>query len=100
MGKIIKEIFFEKRVNIFNESFFRGDYSSLPVCSVRCTVHLQLFTNIDILLVRPESFYDKQICSTLSVWFMAYKISKELAYIITLYTITSLIFSVYYFNFV
>jgi len=28
---------------------YRGDDSSLPVCSVSCTVHLQLFTNIDIL---------------------------------------------------
>ena len=27
----------------------RGYGSSLPVCSVSCTVHLQLFTNIDIL---------------------------------------------------
>ena len=27
----------------------RGDDSSLPVCSVSCTVQLQLFTNIDIL---------------------------------------------------
>ena len=27
----------------------RGDDSSLPVCLVSCTVHLQLFTNIDIL---------------------------------------------------
>jgi len=26
----------------------RRDNSSLPVCSVSCTVHLQLFTNIDI----------------------------------------------------
>ena len=26
----------------------RGDDSSLPVCSVSCTVHLQVFTNIDI----------------------------------------------------
>ena len=25
------------------------DVSSLPVCSVGCTVHLQLFTDIDIL---------------------------------------------------
>ena len=41
-------------------------------------------------LVRPESPYNKQICSTLSVQFMAYTISKGLAYIITLYTITSL----------
>ena len=37
-----------------------------------------------------ESTYNKQICSTLSVQFMAYKISNGLAYIITLYTITSL----------
>ena len=37
----------------------RGDDSSLPVCSVSCTVHLQLFTNIDILWVRPESTYTK-----------------------------------------
>ena len=42
----------------------RGDDSSLPVCSVSCTVHLQLFTNIDILQVRPESPFNKQICST------------------------------------
>ena len=32
----------------------KWDDSSLPVCSVSCTVHLQLFTNNDILLVRPE----------------------------------------------
>ena len=31
------------------------------------TVHLQLFTYIDKILVRPESIYNKQICSTLSV---------------------------------
>ena len=55
-----------------------------------CTVHLQRFTYIDILYVRPESTYNKQICSTLSVWLMAYKISKGLTYIITLYPITSL----------
>ena len=45
----------------------RGDDSSLLVCSVSGTVHLQLFTNIDILLVRPESPYNKQKCITLSV---------------------------------
>ena len=44
----------------------QGDDSFLPVCSVSCTVYLQLFTNIDVLYVRPESTY-KQICSTLSV---------------------------------
>ena len=27
----------------------QGDDSSLSVCSASCTVHLQLFTNIDIL---------------------------------------------------
>ena len=32
--------------------------SSLPVCSVSCTVHLQLFTIIDILQVRSESTYN------------------------------------------
>ena len=37
-----------------------GDDSSLPVCSVSCTVHLQLY--IDILQVRPELTYNKQIC--------------------------------------
>ena len=42
-------------------------------------------------LVMPEFPYNKQICSTLSVKFMAFTISKELAYMITLYTITSLI---------
>ena len=41
---------------------------------------------IDIL-VRPESTYNKQTCSTLSVYLMAYTISKGLAYIITLNTI-------------
>ena len=51
----------------FKISEARGDDSSLPVCSVSCTVHVQLFTNIDILYVRPESTYNKQICSTLSV---------------------------------
>ena len=44
----------------------KGDDSSLPVCSVSCTVHLQLFTYIDILYVRPKTPYKKQICSTLS----------------------------------
>ena len=65
--------------------FFQGDDSSLPVCSASCTVHLQLFTNIDILKARPESPYNKQICSTLSVCFLAYTISKGLAYITILY---------------
>ena len=32
----------------------RGDDSSLPVCSVSCTVHLHLFTNNGILQVRPK----------------------------------------------
>ena len=40
-------------------------------CSVSCTVHLQLFTNNDML---PESPYNKQIRSTLSVQLMAYSI--------------------------
>ena len=76
---------------IFDHNNSQGVDSSLPVCSVSCTVHLRLFTNIDILQVRPESTENKQICSTLSVQFRAYTISKGLAYIITLYTITSLI---------
>ena len=48
----------------------KGDDSSLPVCSVSCIVHLQLFTYIDILYVRPESPYNKQICrrSRYSLW--------------------------------
>ena len=29
--------------------------------------HLQLYTNINILKVRPESPYNKQICSTLLI---------------------------------
>ena len=66
----------------------RGDGSSLSVFSFSFTVHLQLFTNNDILQVRPES-YNNQICSTLTVQLMAYTISKGLAYIIILYTITS-----------
>ena len=37
-----KTIFLER-------TFPRGDDSSLPVCSVSFTVHLQLFTNNDIL---------------------------------------------------
>ena len=36
-------------LNLYQLVTERGDYSSLPVCSVSCTVHLQLFTNIDIL---------------------------------------------------
>ena len=71
--------------------FTRGEDNSLPVCSVSCTVHLQLFTKNDMLQVRPESTFNKQKGSTLSVQFMAYKISNGLSYIITLYTITSLI---------
>ena len=67
-----------------------GVDSFLPVCSVSCTVHLQLFTNIDILQVSPESAYIKQICSTLSLKFIANKISNGLPYIITLYLIGSL----------
>ena len=59
--------------------------------AVMYSVHLQLFTNNDLLQVRSESSYNIQICSTLSVKFMAYTISEGLAYIITLYTITSLI---------
>ena len=38
---------------LFNDTLLNfglwGDDSSLPVCSVSCTVHLQLFTNIYIL---------------------------------------------------
>ena len=45
----------------------QGGDNSLPVCSVSCNVHLQLFTIIDILKVRSESTYNKQICSTLTV---------------------------------
>ena len=58
----------------------QGDDISLPVCSVSCIVQ-----------ARPESTYNKQICSTISLYFMAYTISKGLAYIITLYTLTSLL---------
>ena len=57
--------------------FFQGDDSSLPVCSASCTVHLQLFTNIDILKARPESPYNKQICSTLSVWIFSVPFSLK-----------------------
>jgi len=44
----------------FYREITRGDDSSLPVCSVSCTVHLKLFTNINILWVRPEITYNKQ----------------------------------------
>ena len=47
---------------ISDEDLSGWDDSSLPVCSVSCTVHLQLFTNIIL-----ESSYSKQICSTQSV---------------------------------
>ena len=77
----------------------QGDDSSLPMCSVSRTVILQLFTNNDRLQIRPEYPYNKQICSTLSVQFMTYTISKGLAYIITLCTITSLILFICYFVF-
>ena len=39
--------FFQKNMLKFFQN--RADDSSSPVCSVSCTVHLQLFTNIDIL---------------------------------------------------
>ena len=38
----------------FESDVPNGDDSSLPVCSASCTVHLQLFTNIVILLVRTR----------------------------------------------
>ena len=42
----------------------KGSFQVLyPMCSVSFTVHLQLFTNNDIL----EFTYNNQICSTLSV---------------------------------
>ena len=53
---------------------------------------LAVLYSVQILIyVWPESPYNKQICSTLSVYLMAYTIGKGLAYIITLYTITSLL---------
>ena len=52
---------------LLQEIYAGGDDSSLPVDSASCTVHIKLFANIDVLYVRPETTYNKQICSTLSV---------------------------------
>ena len=37
--------FMKCRLDNFSMGFRQGDDSFLPVCSVSCTVHLQLFTN-------------------------------------------------------
>ena len=37
---------FMKCLDNFSMGFRQGDDSFLPVCSVSCTVHLQLFTNL------------------------------------------------------
>ena len=57
---------YKNKINPNKQRLRPGNDSSLPVCLVSCTVYLQLFTNIDIQWVRPESTYNKQICSTLS----------------------------------
>ena len=38
----------ETAVHFILWDFHTGDASSLPVCSVSCTLHLHLFINIDI----------------------------------------------------
>ena len=51
-------------------SLTQGDDSSLPVCSVSCTVHLQLFTNNDILwLGQNQLIINKYaVLSRYSLW--------------------------------
>ena len=50
-----------------------GDDSSLPVCSVSCTVHLQLFTNIVIPKVRPieNRIYREELKESLGMNFFS-----------------------------
>ena len=50
-------------------SDFQGDDSSLPVCSVSCTVQLQLFTNIDYRLGQNQLIINKYaVRSRYSSW--------------------------------
>ena len=71
----------------------QGDDSSLPVCSVSCTVHLQLFTNNDILQFRPESTYNNKYAARSRYISRPIQLVKDqcIVYIITLYIITSLV---------
>ena len=69
-----------------------GDDSFLPVCSVSCTVHLQLLTNIIIYYRLGQNFLIiNKFITIISLVLSKCADSWRLAYINTLYTIISLV---------